>query len=216
MSAATKFTFDTEFRSDGDVPSSAARTRQKKSLTQDEIDHLCTLAREQGTASSAVRAQEAVAQGAAEVAKAIREAAISVSLDLETVRAECTQLAMLAAGKLAQAAIASAPSREVEAALRHAMHQAIGEPRILLRASPEIVEAITPTLSDIAHEEGFDGRIQATADPSFHNADCRIEWRGGGAERVEAAIESALADLIARRFSAPAKSLTEDNAHDRQ
>jgi hypothetical protein len=126
MSAATKFTFDTEFRADGDVLSHAARTRQKKSLTQDEIDHLCALAREQGTAASAVLAQEAVADGALEVAKAVREAMVRVSLDLESVRAECTQLAMLAAGKLAQAAIASAPSREVEAALRHVEKDKLG------------------------------------------------------------------------------------------
>jgi len=32
-------------------------------------------------------------------------------------------------------------------------------------------------------------------------ADCRIEWRGGGSERSEAAIEAALDALIARRFS---------------
>jgi L-alanine-DL-glutamate epimerase-like enolase superfamily enzyme len=32
------------------------------------------------------------------------------------------------------------------------------------------------------------------------NADCRIEWRGGGVERAQSAIESALADLVARRF----------------
>jgi flagellar assembly protein FliH len=203
MSAATKFTFDTEFRSDGDVLSHAARTRQKKSLTQEEIDQLCAKAREQGTTASAVRAQEATAEGALQAATAVREAMIRVSLDLESIRAECAGLALLAARKLARAAIAAAPTSEVEAALRDAMHQAIGEPRMLLRAAPEIVEAISPVLAEIAHEEGFDGRVQVTADPSFRHADCRIEWRGGGAERVEAAIESALTDLIARRFSAP-------------
>ena len=39
------------------------------------------------------------------------------------------------------------------------------------------------------------------ADPAIRGADCRIEWRGGGSERSEAAIEAALAALIARRFS---------------
>ena len=39
------------------------------------------------------------------------------------------------------------------------------------------------------------------ADPAIAGADCRIEWRGGGSERSEAAIEAALDALIARRFS---------------
>jgi flagellar assembly protein FliH len=39
------------------------------------------------------------------------------------------------------------------------------------------------------------------ADPAMTGADCRIEWRGGGAERSEAAIEEALTALITRRFS---------------
>ena len=38
-------------------------------------------------------------------------------------------------------------------------------------------------------------------DPTISGADCRIEWRGGGSERSEAAIEAALDALIARRFS---------------
>jgi flagellar assembly protein FliH len=58
---------------------------------------------------------------------------------------------------------------------------------------------------EIAHEEGFDGRVQVSADPTLKRADCRIEWRGGGAERSEQAIEEALSALIAHRFSATVK-----------
>jgi len=35
--------------------------------------------------------------------------------------------------------------------------------------------------------------------------DCRIEWRGGGAERSEQTIEDAINTLIANRFSASLK-----------
>jgi hypothetical protein len=38
------------------------------------------------------------------------------------------------------------------------------------------------------------------ADPAVTGADCRIEWRGGGAERSEAVIEAALDRLIAGHF----------------
>ena len=85
--------------------------------------------------------------------------------------------------------------------LREAMHQAIGEPRITLRAAPDVVAALESRVADIAHEEGYDGRVMMAADPAIAGADCRIEWRGGGSERSEAAIEAALDALIARRFS---------------
>jgi flagellar assembly protein FliH len=45
------------------------------------------------------------------------------------------------------------------------------------------------------------------ADPQITGADCRIEWRGGGSERSEAAIEAALDALIQRRFSDPVQDL---------
>jgi flagellar assembly protein FliH len=81
------------------------------------------------------------------------------------------------------------------------MHQAIGEPRLVLRASPPVVEALSERIEKIAREEGFEGAVQIVADAAQHIADCRMEWRGGGAERSQAAIEAALAELIARHFS---------------
>jgi flagellar assembly protein FliH len=64
-----------------------------------------------------------------------------------------------------------------------------------------VIEALNGHIAEIAHEEGYEGRVVAAADPSIKGADCRIEWRGGGAERNEAAMGEALAAMIARRFS---------------
>ena len=43
------------------------------------------------------------------------------------------------------------------------------------------------------------------ADATMTGGDCRIEWRGGGAERSEQIIEDALTALISRRFSSTVK-----------
>jgi flagellar assembly protein FliH len=85
------------------------------------------------------------------------------------------------------------------------MHQAIGEPRITLRAAPAVAEVLEPRLADIAHEEGYEGRVMVAADAGMTGGDCRIEWRGGGAERSEKIIEDALTALIAHRFSSSVK-----------
>ena len=201
MGAARKFNFDVEFRDDADLYSDDARERQKKSLTQEELDRLCDEARAQGLQSGEVRALEKVALEAREATQAIIEALAQITGEFEAIRGEAAQVALVTARKLARAALAPVPETEVEAVLREAMHQAIGEPRILLRVSSAVADAISSRLNEIAQEEGYDGRVQISAEAAIDGADCRIEWRGGGAERSEAAIERVISELILRRFS---------------
>jgi flagellar assembly protein FliH len=147
------------------------------------------------------RALEAVAQGTRDVASALREALSRTHNDIEHVRQEAAEIAFAAARKLAPIALDALPAADVELAFREAIHQAIGEPRIVLRAAPRVIDALGERLEEIAQEEGFEGRVITANDPTFQGADCRIEWRGGGAERSEAAIEQAFAAIVARHFS---------------
>lgn len=206
-----KFTFDTVFADGSEVVSEAARARKRQTLTHTELDTLRAEAHSEGVRAGEVRALEAIAAGVRDVAGAVREALSHTVNEIEGLRAESAEIALAAARTLAHAALASFPVQEVERCLREAMHQAIGEPRILLRVSPKVAEALAGQIGDIAQEEGFEGRVQISADPLLHNADCRIEWRGGGAERAEAVIAASLGDLLARRFSDTAPvQLTED------
>jgi flagellar assembly protein FliH len=197
---ATKFTFDTEFRDEQDVISNTARARARKSYSHEEIDAMCARARAEGIKAGQVRAMEQVAASASEAVAAIGNALARTAEEIEDVRGHAARLALVAARRLARAAITALPHAEVEEALRAAMHQAIGEPRIVLRASAGVAEALNSRIADIAHEEGFDGRVQISADPAINGADCRIEWRGGGAERIEEALEASLNEIITRRF----------------
>ena len=199
--ATAKFTFDTEFRGASDVASDAARARQKKTLTIEEIETLRASAQAEGTQAASVRAAENIERTADALVMALRAALDRSHDEIENLRAEAAALALAAAKKIAPAALAALPAGDVENALREAMHQAIGEPRITLRAAPDVTAALEGKVEAIAHEEGYDGRVILAADPAISNADCRIEWRGGGSERSEAAIEAALDALIARRFS---------------
>ncbi len=198
---ASKFKFDTEFRAEGDQVSLAARARAKRTLTQDEIDQMCARARAEGMKAGEARALEAIAAGTADAAGAVHDALGRTHNEIELVRKEAASVAFAVAKKLATAALDALPAADVELALREAMHQAIGEPRIVLRASKRVVDALNGRIDEIVHEEGFEGRVVVGVDPTISGADCRIEWRGGGAERSEAAIEKDLAALIARRFS---------------
>lgn len=206
MSTSHKFTFDTEFRGPSTVVSDAARARQKQTMTTEEIEAMCANAQAQGMQAASVRAAENIDRTAAALVIALRAALDQSHAEIEAVRAEAAMLALAAAKKIAPAALAALPAGDVENALREAMHQAIGEPRVTLRAAPEVIAALEGKVADIAHEEGYDGRVMLAADPAISGADCRIEWRGGGSERSEAAIEAALDTLITRRFSTPKTS----------
>lgn len=201
MGVGTKFTFDVEFRPDGDLVSNASRARQKKSYTAEEIDQISARAREQGMKAGQIRAAEAQVQEVAKLVDALRNVASSASRATTEVREEASLLALAAAKKLASAAVEALPAADVEDVLRHALHQALGEPRIVLHTSQTVAELLKPKLAEIALEEGFDGRVVVSGEAALGQADCRIEWRGGGAERSGEAIEAAIAELIKRRFS---------------
>jgi flagellar assembly protein FliH len=196
-----KFTFDTEFTAARDVASEAARGRQRKTYMQSEIEAMVAQARGEGFEAGEVRALEAVASGAREAAIAIRQAMADAHTEVEALRAEAAGIALACARKLAAVAVESLPMGDVEAMLREAMHQAVSEPRIVLRASEKVVDALKEYVNDIAHQEGFEGRVMLFADAAQKGADCRIEWRGGGVERKVEAIERSIAELIERRFS---------------
>ena len=188
MRANAKFTFDTEFTAGSERRTAEAERRQKKTLTVEEIETLQATAHAEGASDAASRNAEATERAIAALTTAVRAAAAEAEADIEKVRAEA-------------AAIAALPAGDVESALRSAMHQAIGEPRLTLRAAPEIAALIEQRLANIAHHEGYDGRVIVTADPHFSGADCRIEWRGGGIERSFETIEAGLAQIIEQRFS---------------
>jgi len=196
-----KFTFDTNFASGEVRRDPSAQARQKQTLTIEELENLKTLARHEGANSAQIRASEALERTIAALTISVRAALDTSHVEIENVRDEAAQLALAMARKIAPAALAALPSGDVEIALRQAMHQAIAEPRITLRAAPAVIQALEPRLTEIAQEEGYDGRVLFAADPTMTGADCRIEWRGGGAERREQTIEEALSALIAHRFS---------------
>jgi len=198
---ARKFTFDTEFVAAEDRPAPTARARQKKTMTVEELEALEASARSEGENHASVRAAEQLDRTIAALTIAIRATLDISHAEIEAVRAEACTIALAMAKKIAPAALAAMPTGDVEEALRQAMHQAIGEPRITLRATPDVAALLEPRLADIAHEEGYEGRVMIAADHTMRGADCRIEWRGGGAERSEQMIEDALSDLIAHRFS---------------
>ena len=199
MKNSVKFTFDTHF--DGGAAETARpEARSRKSYSADEIDQLRQESREEGRREGDVLAAQAVAASIGQVAAAVHAAIEAMDAEVESIRGEAAQLSFVAAKRLAGAALENAPEAEIVEALRVALHQAVGEPRVVVKTPPVLSQRIERRAAEIAAEQGFEGRMQFVSDASLTGADCRIEWRGGGIERAYHIIEAALADLIMRRF----------------
>jgi flagellar assembly protein FliH len=196
MKNAVKFTFDTAF----DTGSGDTDARARKSYTIEEIETLKREAHEEGRRDGDVRATQAVAASISQVAAAVLSAIQAMDAEIEIIRSEAAALAVAAAKSLAGKALGLNPEPEIAEALHAALHQAIGEARVVVKTSPVLADRIQERANEIALQEGYEGRMQFVADDALKNADCRIEWRGGGIERAQATIEQALDDLVARRF----------------
>jgi flagellar assembly protein FliH len=199
MKNAVKFTFDMDFDNGAGDPHAEARMR--KSYTLEEIEGIRREAREEGRRDGDVRATQAVAASISQVAAAVLSAIQAMDAEIELIRSEAAALAVAAAKSLAGKALSLTPEAEIAEALHAALHQAVGEARVVVRTSPVLADRIQDQANEIARQEGYEGRMQFVADAVLKNADCRIEWRGGGIERAQATIEEALDDLVARRFS---------------
>ena len=103
---------------------------------------LCARAQQEGAKPRQVRAAEAINRTIAALVISLRAALDQSHAEIEAGARRSRRLAFAAAKKIAPAALAALPAGDVEAALREAMHQAIGEPRITLRAAPEVIAAL--------------------------------------------------------------------------
>lgn len=196
-----KFTFDTEFRDKKVFISEEARARQRHSLSAEQIEELRSAARAEGLQCGQVRAAEKTASAVELTGRALHDVLAMYHQDIEAVREEAVRIALAAARKLAGATLAVCPEKVVEDTLRTAITQAMGEPRVILRAPAPVVEALTPRLEEIAQSEGYGGALSIAVDPSLSGTDCRVEWQGGGLEHCLETVDAAISAIIGQRFA---------------
>jgi flagellar assembly protein FliH len=106
--------------------------------------------------------------------------------------------ARLAAAVEALAAQVRAALDESHAEVEALRNEAAG---IALAMARKIAPAALAALPAGDVEIALRQAMMIAEDAHMRGGDCRIEWRGGGAERSEQMIEEALTDLIAHRFS---------------
>lgn len=185
------FSFATEFTADGEVLSGPDR----KYFSREEADQLAAKARTEGEA----RARQAVeAKGFASVDRIVVSLApVQAQLNAvaEQLRAEAAELAMIAARKIAGAALDRAGEEAAAIAIAEVIGQLKVGPSITVAIAPDAIESVERRLEQL-RAKGVGANINFRPDPRAKPGDWRVEWSEGSTgfsrEGVEAAIENAL------------------------
>jgi flagellar assembly protein FliH len=142
-----------------------ARGRETAFAEATASTETCTTAALEGLSRGVTRLLEARAEIAAETQ---RQALVGLQAILR---------------KIAPTLCSKAALTEIEALAVECLHEAIDEPRVVLRVADEVYEPIKSRLELIAAASGYAGRIVLLADNALARSDCRVEWADGGAER---------------------------------
>jgi flagellar assembly protein FliH len=196
--AVRKFSFDTVFEDNGRV---IAPARPKKSFTAEEVEAIRRECFAEGERSALAIAQQAQTLALQQIAAAVQGALGSLAMVAHEHRTGSAHLALAAARKIADAALARFPEAPVAAALDALAREVEAVPRLVARCAPDQLDAIQEALEGAAHSAGYPGQIVVRADPGLAAAAFVLDWGDGSAAfdpddaaaRVAQALDEALA-----------------------
>lgn len=98
---------------------------------------------------------------------------------------------------LAGEAVAAEPLARVSGAGLEAFRHLRGAPHLAVRVHESLVEPVEALLRRMARERGFEGRLIVLGADDMAPGDARIEWADGGVVSDRAALDEAVARVIA-------------------
>jgi len=202
-----KFDFDTEFDRNGEILREGES--YKRFFTQDDVDAARMWGVEEGREMEEGRCADSLQA----IASQMQLIVARLAHESDALRHEAAGLAVAAARKIAGEALSAYPLDTIEELAREAVQDLRSEPRLSVRCSAELVEALAERLEKTARDAGFDGAIMVRGDDGMTGADVRLEWGSGAVQRSAEEIETRLNDVVARWLAAaPSEQDGDDSA----
>ena len=174
MQQLRKYAFDTEFAPDGAIMSSPV-----SKITPEDVEAQSALSYQKGK-------QDAVAQAERQTAAALQAladaaSAILTRLDAESsaMRAEAARIAIVAARKIAGAALDAFGAERAAAAIEAAMDSLRHQPRLVVKLPPAAVEVLQPRITAMCETHAYAGAILVRADANLRAGEVSIDWSDG-------------------------------------
>lgn len=198
MTQTSPFQFATEFTPSGEVLSGP----DKKFFSREEADEIATKAR----AEAEVRGRQAAeAKGFAAVDRIVvnlAPVAAQLSAVAEQLRSEAAELAMIAARKIAGAALDRNGEEVAAQAIADVIRQLKMSPTVTVSVAPEAHAEMERRLEQL-RAKGIGGAITFVPDASAKPGDWRVTWAEGSAGFTRTGVETAIDAIITARLQDP-------------
>lgn len=181
-----KFLFDNQFDVDGngkikpDEAPAALYTEEDLAAARGEAQQIGFAA---GKQEALGEIQNMAANTLQNIAMAIGNLGAQHEQAVLALKQEAAQMAMVIAGKLAPALLQSQPLDEIRSLITDCLDLIPDEPRIVVRINEALVESLAGEIDQLAARGGFQGSVVLLGEANMTDADCRVEWADGGAER---------------------------------
>lgn len=192
------FSFETEFTPQGEV----LRGPDRKYFSREEADQLAAKARADGE----LKARQTVeAKGFASVDKIVAHLA-PVAAQLagiaEQLRAEAAELALIAARKIAGAALDKAGDEAASAAIIEVVRQLKLNPVVTVSISPDSVNEVERRMEQL-RRQGLGANIAFVPDANARPGDWTVVWGEGSVGFSRDGVEAAIEAIINARLEDP-------------
>ena len=209
MAEAVKYLFDRAFESTskgaGSHGTSAARQMQEE--WERKMADACCTAFEEGRAEGEAEARKGIELETRDQVEALLKCAEhlleNVTQECEGIHKKSIQLANMAATLLARELVERMPAAKLEQIFVEALEYAGDAPHIALTVNDTLVDSIQKTITTIAAERGFSGKIIVLGDPETRTGDCCLQWADGGVSVDFEKTSNAIAEIVNRHLDAP-------------
>ncbi len=194
MTQTSPFQFATEFTPTGEVLSGPA----KKYFSRDEADQLAAKAEVRGRQAAESRGLAAVDR----IVVNLAPVAAQLSAVAEQLRAEAAELAMIAARKIAGAALDKNGEETAAQAIFDVIRQLKLSPSVTVSVAPEAFADMERRLEQL-RAKGIGSAITFVPDAAAKPGDWRVTWAEGSAGFSRDNVETAIESIINARLQDP-------------
>jgi flagellar assembly protein FliH len=190
MTSTQKFLFDTSFdppEAPAPTPVAVPKRPPEPTFSRAELDATHEAGVAEGRASAFAEAAAGTEQRAAAALSLIAVQLQDLMAGRAALAAEMQRDAIgivrAIVKKIAPSFSRKNPLIEIDALVAEILRDAIDEPRLVIRVSDDLFDAVQKRLTPLADAAGFAGKLVLLADSALMTGDCRIEWADGGTDR---------------------------------
>lgn len=204
VTKAVKYTFEESF----DGGSTVAREREAEQIEKlrQEVERARTDAYAQGQKAGYAQAQTeqeaAISAALNQISKSLEGLFAARDTVTKSVTGEATALAHTIGTAFAKNLMQRHPLSEIEELVRECLHLCIGEARIVVRVSAQMLEPLQQRIEVLTHTAAYPGKVILIADDRLNGLDCLVEWPDGGIERRAATLENEIHSIVKRHMQA--------------